>query len=267
MKYISIALLAVSCLPLAGLLVSAEEKMQAIGPRFHLETSYTTSGKSTTGTAIGEDVPLYKTYPRAQVVKLPAPDPGGMTVEKAIAIRRSIRAFTEQPVTLQQVAQLLLSANGITHKFQARTMRAAPSAGALYPIDLYVLAHHVTGLDSGLYHFRPKDSSLESVKAGDHSAAIHEASLGQESVGPSPVTLVLTARFDRSTRKYADRGYRYAYIDAGAICENVYLQATSLGLGTVAVGAFYDDAMNKLIGIDGKSEATLLIMPVGFSAE
>jgi SagB-type dehydrogenase family enzyme len=252
-------------LPISAITAGAEEKMQTVASRFHSETSF--KGKASGKVVFGDDVPLYKTYPRAPIVKLPKPDPGGMTVKKAIGARRSVRAFASKPITLKILSQLCLSANGLTHSLRSRTMRAAPSAGAMYPIELYAYVQNVTGLDKGFYHFRPKDSSLERVTAEDIGPAIHEASLEQESIGVSPLILILTARFDRSTSKYADRGYRYVYIDAGAMCENIYLQATSLGLGTVAAGAFNDDAVNKVVGVDGKSEAVLLIMPVGYPGD
>ena len=124
----------------------------------------------------------------------------------------------------------------------------------------------VESLEKGLYHFQVSDSSLELVEAGDFDQRVHVASNEQSAVGDSPVTIIMSARFDRSTAKYSDRGYRYTYMEAGCICQNIYLQATALGMGTVAVGAFNDDALNRLLGIDGRSEAALLMMPVGYPA-
>jgi SagB-type dehydrogenase family enzyme len=235
-----------------------------IGQRFHRETGFDQSGYVGENIGWGRSVPLYKTYPEATRIKLPKPDFSGMPLEEAISRRRSVRSFADKAMPMNVLAQLLLSADGITGAASGYQFRSAPSGGALYPIDIYVIAADVADLTDGLYHFQVADNSLELVREGDFSKELHEAANKQHSVGSSPVAFVMTARFDRSTKKYADRGYRYTYIEAGAICENVYLQATSLGLGTVAVGAFNDEWLNDLLEIDGLSEAALLIMPIGY---
>ena len=240
---------------------SNQGTQMSIGERFQYETGYGDDGFRSDDISWGKDVPLYKEYPKARRVKLPTPTFSGKTVEQAIHERRSHRQFTKRALTLKELARLLVSADGLTDKDEE--LRAAPSGGALYPIELYVTAHDIEGIDSGLYHFQVKDTSLELVKAGDFSDSVHVASNEQETVGASPCTIIMTARFDRSTKKYADRGYRYTYMESGAICQNIYLQATSMGMGTVAVGAFNDDALNALLEIDGRSEAALLMMPVG----
>jgi SagB-type dehydrogenase family enzyme len=244
--------------------VNAEqEENMSIGRRFHYETSFGDQGYKGKDIGWGGQVPLYKEYESASKVKLPTPDFEGLSVEEAIRKRRSERYFADKPMTLEQLAQMLLSAGGITYSSNGWDFRAAPSGGALYPMEIYVIALNVGTLANGLYHFQVSDNTLELIKEGDFGRQIHKASNEQEAVGTSPVTLILTARFDRSTVKYGDRGYRYIYIEAGAICENIYLEATSLGLGTVAVGAFHDDALNRLLEIDGINEAALLVMPVG----
>jgi len=179
------------------------------------------------------------------------------------ANRHSVRTFTDQPLTLAHISRLLQSADGISHTWGGYQMRSAPSGGALYPVDLYLVIHAVTDLKSGLYHYQVSDSSLELIKEGDFRDQLYKAAFEQGVVNNGQVSIVMTARFERSTKKYADRGYRYTYMESGAICQNVYLQATSLGLGTTAVGAFNDDAVNALLEIDGVSEAALLIMPIG----
>ncbi len=243
---------------------SSQMDSMSIGQRFHNETSFGDKGYKGKDISWGGQVPLYKKYESASKVKLPTPVFEGMSVEKAIRERRSKRYFVDRPMTLKQLAQILLSADGVTDSLGGYDFRAAPSGGALYPIETYVIVLNVDTLANGLYHFQVSDNSLELVKEGEFGLQIHKAANEQEAVGSSPVTLILTARFDRSTVKYGDRGYRYVYIEAGAICENTYLQATSLGMGTVAIGAFNDDAVNRLLGVDGVSEAALLIMPVGF---
>ena len=235
----------------------------SIGQKFHHETSFGDKGYKGKDIGWGGQVPLYKEYESASKVKLPSPDFEGLSVEEAVRKRRSERHFADKAMSLEQLAQVLLSAGGITYSSNGWDFRAAPSGGALYPIEIYVIALNVDTLSDGLYHFQVSDNSLELIKEGDFGRQIHRAANEQEAVGSSPVTLILTARFDRSTVKYGDRGYRYIYIEVGAICENIYLEATSLGLGTVAVGAFHDDGLNRLLEIDGADEAALLVMPLG----
>ena len=237
------------------------EKM-TIGPQFHQQTSFGKDGFKAKEVGWGRSVPLYKEYKETTKLRLPPPDFEGKCLEKVIRERRSRRHFGRQPMNLKELAQVLLSANGITSNNET-SHRAAPSAGALYPIEIYVAAHNIESIEDGLYHFQVADSTLELVKPGEFGDSLHLYANQQSVVGSSPCTIVLTARFDRSTVKYADRGYRYAYMEAGAICQNIYLQATSLDMGTCAVGAFNDDALNALLEIDGTSEAALLLMPLG----
>lgn len=243
--------------------VSAEDT-GSIGRQFHHETSYGDEGSKARQPFWGGAIPLYKEYPGARKTKLPEPAPSDETLVNAIERRRSVRSFTDQGMDFSTLSRLLSTADGITHSRSGFQMRSAPSGGALYPIDIYVIASNVESLANGLYHFQVSDSSLELVAEGEYEEEVHLASNEQSAVGSSPVTFVLTARFERSTVKYSDRGYRYTYMEAGCICQNIYLQAAALGLGTVAVGAFNDDALNELLGIDGTREAALMIMPVGY---
>jgi SagB-type dehydrogenase family enzyme len=250
-----------------GCAQSGDMSSPTIGPRFHYETSYSQAGIKGETVGWGKQVPLYKEYLNRPKTRLPQPSPTDMSVTKALQERQSVRAFSDEAMSLPQLTRLLLSADGLTQSRGGIARRTAPSAGALYPMEIYVIAADVESLAAGLYHFQVSDSSLELLGEGDFSEAIHEAANTQAAVGDSPVTLILTARFDRVTQKYADRGYRYVYIEAGAVCQNIYLQAVSLGMGTVAVGAFLDDAVNSLLAVDARDEAALLIMPVGFPAD
>ena len=257
---VSVLLMAVALFTAPG----ETEGVLSIGQRFHYETSYGDSGAKAENPLWGKQVPLYKEYPDARKIELPEPGNTDASLETVVSQRKSIRSFADKSLTIEQLSRLLVTADGITHTSGDWQMRAAPSGGALYPIDIYVMASNVESLDQGLYHFQVSDSSLELVSKGDYANAIHAASFEQSAVGSSPITVILTARFDRSTIKYSDRGFRYTYMEAGSICQNIYLQATALGLGTVAVGAFNDDSLNELLGIDGHDEAGLLIMPVGY---
>jgi SagB-type dehydrogenase family enzyme len=205
----------------------------------------------------------YKRYPDAELIELPEPNHVGMSVEEAIKTRRSIRSYSTTPVTLQQLSQLLFSAQGITGSAHGQYLRTAPSAGALYPFEIYVVVNRVDGLDRGIYHYVVKEHALELVKRGNFGGHITNAGLNQETLGDAGVTFVLSAIFDRTRSKYGERGFRYVYIEAGHIAQNISLQAVSLRLGSVPVGAFLDKAVNKLIGVDGLKEAAILLLAVG----
>ncbi len=211
----------------------------------------------------GQRPELYKTYPGAQRVALPHPRPyrGPSSFEEAVDARRSRRSYSGRPLSLAELSRLLYAAQGITQR--QGELRAAPSAGALYPIELYALAHNVDGLEPGIYHYAVPAHELELMQAGDQRAAVVRAGLGQGHLGQANVCIVLSAIFQRVRWKYHERAYRYALIEAGLIGQNLYLAAASLGLGACAVGAFLDDDLNRLLGLDGEEEAALLMVTGG----
>lgn len=245
------------------MILAGEDEKMSIGEQFQYQTSFGDNGFKGKEIGFGREIPLYKKYENASRIILSIPGENNMSVEKAISERQSVRSFSDRPLTLEQIARILLSADGLTHSQGGFEMRSAPSGGALYPVDIYLAAFEVENLKPGLYHFQVSDSSLELIKEGNFREPLHKAAFEQGVVYQGRASIIMTARFDRSTKKYSDRGYRYTYIEAGAVCQNVYLQVTSLGLGTTAVGAFNDDALNQMLGINGKDEAALLIMPVG----
>ncbi|RKX29124.1 MAG: nitroreductase [Candidatus Zixiibacteriota bacterium] len=251
--------------PIGSAQINEPEDQMSIGQQFHSETSFSDQGYKGESSYRGRQLPLYKIYKGTVTVSLRKPSSGNKSVEEAIAQRCSVRHFAETPVSLEELSQLLRAAAGITHESNGVSLRAVPSGGALYPCEVYIVVQNVDSLTSGLYHFQVSDTSMELLDNGDYGHQLHLASFRQNAVGSPPVTIILTARFDRSTRKYGDRGYRYTYIEAGAIAENICLQAVSLGLGTVFIGAFNDDALNQLLGIDGIEESALLILPIGVS--
>lgn len=194
------------------------------------------------------------------VIKLPDPVlKGSVSVEEAISKRRSIREYRDEPLRLEELGQLLWAAQRIT---SPKGFRAAPSAGATYPLEIYVSVKErgVIGLPAGIYHYDPFDHSLTLIKEGDHSLEIYRASLNQEWVKEAPICIIIAADFSRTTSRYGARGERYVYMEAGHVGQNIYLQATALDLGTVAVGAFYDDQLRSIIGCE---EAPIYIFPVG----
>ena len=203
--------------------------------------------KSTTG-----DEPL--------IIKLPVPVYDSATsVEKALLERRSIRDYTGEPLTVNEVSQLLWAAQGITAQGFFRT---APSAGALYPLELYIAAGDVTGLSAGIYKYKPHEHGLVRIAEGDKRKSLSGAALGQSCVRNCAAAIIFSAVYERVTGKYSDRGIQYVHMEAGHAAQNVYLQAVSLNLGTVVVGAFRDKDVKKVIHINN-DEQPLYIMPVG----
>jgi SagB-type dehydrogenase family enzyme len=180
-------------------------------------------------------------------------------VERALQQRRSIRTYQDQALTLAEVGQLLWAAQGITDPAGLRT---APSAGALYPLEFYLVAGEVDDLAAGVYRYDPPAHELVPVAAGDKRAALMEVALGQEAVQDAPAVIVIAGIYERTTGKYGERGIRYVHMEVGAAAQNVYLQAESLGLGTVFIGAFQDEQVKEVLGLDD-AEEPLALLPVG----
>ena len=195
-----------------------------------------------------------------ETIALPKPrTDGGLSVERALAQRRTVRDFRDAPLTLAQAAQLLWAAQGITRDDGRRT---APSAGARYPLCVYLVTGSVTGLAPGVYRYDPANLRLELVAAGDRRGRLALAAHGQFWVGRAPVVLAFSAIESRTTTKYGARGVRYVHMEAGHAAENVLLQAEALGLGAGVVGAFHDDTVASLLGL-GPGEKPLYLLTVG----
>jgi len=194
------------------------------------------------------------------------PDPQyaeDVSLERAIRGRRTIRSYGGKALSLRQVSQLLWSAQGITEPGGLK--RAAPSAGALYPMDIYAVvgAGCVEGLDTGIYHYKPEDHTISPLRQGDIRRDVADACLWQTWMAQAPLNLVITSEYGRITGKYGQRGIRYAMIEAGHIGQNIFLQAQALGLAAGIVGAFDDEKLIRVIGIT-KTHEPLLVMPVGY---
>ncbi|MGC9323317.1 MAG: SagB/ThcOx family dehydrogenase [Desulfomonilia bacterium] len=194
------------------------------------------------------------------------PDPridGSISVEKAIKDRRTVRWFSGKEIRAQQLSQILWAAQGITD--DAGFKRAAPSAGALYPMDLYTVVGTgcVEGFSQGLYHYEPRSHVLSLALGGDHRDELARASLSQTWMAKAPVNIVICAEYERITPKYGSRGERYAMIEAGHIAQNIFLQAQALELEAGIVGAFNDDDVIRVMRIK-PTHRPLLIMPIGY---
>ena len=197
------------------------------------------------------------------LIILPKPKSTGlMSVEEAIAKRRSIRRWEKYTLKLDELSQLLWAVQGITE--ESYGFRAAPSAGATYPLEVYVIIgeNGVEGLKPGVYHYLPKKHALKLHIEGDIRDKLESACLGQSWVGTASVIFVITAELERTTRAYGKRGIRYVYYEVGHAAQNLYLQATALGLGTVAIGAYHDGEVKSLLKLP-KNIEPLYILPVG----
>ena len=238
-----------------------------VGEEFQEETKYTPGklgGYSLDWSTFPDP---YKSYENPfRRISLPRPDiSGDPDIWKALQKRRSRRSYdTSRSLTLELLATLLWATQGITARFGDSLFRTAPSAGGLNPVETYLCAHAVDGLGPGIYHYRPHLFDLEYIREGDLSRDVALAALDQPFIAEAPVTFIWSAMIARSRWKYRQRAYRYIYLDAGHIGQNLYLAAEALGLGTCTIGAFFDDDMNALIGIDGREETVIYMAPVGW---
>ena len=196
----------------------------------------------------------------ADIIKLPQPYVDGkLSIEEALLLRRSVRDYKDMPLALNEISQLLWAAQGITNPFGFRT---APSAGALYPLEIYLVAGNIKNLPQGVYKYKPKSHTLIRVIKGDKRSELSAAALRQSCVKKSAAVIVLAAVYERTMKKYGQRGIRYVHIEVGHASQNIYLQAVSLELGTVVIGAFDDGEVKKALNMQN-AEQPLVIMPVG----
>ena len=180
-------------------------------------------------------------------------------METALGVRRSVREYSRDPVSLAELSQLLWAAQGVTHADGGRT---APSAGALYPLELYVLAGNVTGLEAGLYRYRIGRHELVELSREDLRRRLADAALDQPQVEAAAAVIVIAGVVGRTAAKYGQRALPYVYMEVGCVAQNVHLQAAALGLGTVFIGAFRDARVMQVLGMpDG--ERPFCIMPIG----
>jgi SagB-type dehydrogenase family enzyme len=236
-----------------------------IGDRFQQETKYHRD-KMAGGFLNWKKKPReFKEYPAGiQRFSLHSAHKGrGGPLWEVMASRRSVRDFLPTAISPDDLSQLIWSTQGITGAAYGFQLRVAPSAGALYPIETYVVINRVVDLAPGSYHFNVKEGQLEQLAVGDFNGDIGASALDQPMAKEAAAVFVWTAVVERTKWKYRERGYRYIYLDAGHIGQNLYLAATALGLGCCTIGAFYDDEVNQLIGVDGKKETAVYLGAVG----
>jgi len=236
---------------------------QKVGDKFQQETKYSRDSLGNDFDWINQPK-LYKTYLNNKKIKLNKPNISTKKFLDDILIKRkSIRDFSEKPINIQELSFLLWASTGIQRKEFGYDYRTAPSAGALYPIETYLIINNVVNLPQGVYHYLIKDHALEELKLGDFSIEIAKAALDQNMCATSSVIFIWTAIFNRSKCKYGQRAYRYIYLDAGHIAQNLILASTSLNLGSCPIAAFYDGEVNKIVGVDGIEESVIYMSVIG----
>ncbi len=199
--------------------------------------------------------------PVPQVVELPEPWLiSDVSLEEALALRRSTRSFSDSPLSLHDLSQLLWAAQGVTQ--EKRGFRTAPSAGALFPLEAYAVAIDVGGLTSGIYKYQPQGHSLTLIEEGEHATGVYNAALQQESIRDAAVVICIAGVVERTSVKYGARAERYMLIEVGHAGQNVCLQAAALGLGAVTIGAFNDDMLKTALRLPAEEEP-LYVIPVG----
>jgi SagB-type dehydrogenase family enzyme len=196
----------------------------------------------------------------ASSLKLPPPVlTGQVSLEESLRQRRSVREYSTIPLFLAEVSQLLWAAQGMTSDTGGRT---APSAGALYPLEVYLVSGNVENLTAGFYHYLPLGHELIQTQTADLRAVLAQAALGQSSVRDGAADIVISAVYARTTARYGERGIRYADLEAGHCAQNICLQAAAMGLGSVTIGAFDDNQVKQVLGL-AENESPLYIIPIG----
>ena len=242
-----------------------KKPMEDEGEVFQASTKYVRGEMPHGGIDLEHRPAHFKKYPDAiKDIHLPEPDrEGGGGLFELLAKRRTRRTYKPEALSLAEVSQLLWAANGKTKEGRETCLKTAPSAGALYPIELYLMANNVTGLDHGIYHFSVAESKLSLIREGDYSEEAARSCLSQPMLSKSGAVVFMTAVIERCRWKYHQRAYRYIYLDAGHIAQNLGLAAESMGLGSCPIGAFYDDEINAILGVDGVDETLLYGVTVG----
>jgi SagB-type dehydrogenase family enzyme len=235
-----------------------------LGRRYLRETRYSRNNLGEPGPAYPRAA-TYKEYPESRRVNLVLREGGGPPADlwQCVAQRRSRRHYQERPLTRDELAGLLWATQGITGMAGKFHYRAAPSAGALYPVETYLAVHRVEGLEPGVWHFRAPDFSLELLQECDCRQALVGAGLSQGFLGTAGAVFIWTGVLNRAMWKYRERAIRYLFLDAGHICQNLMLAATALNLGVCPVGAFFDAEVERLVQVDGREEVALYLAAVG----
>jgi len=237
---------------------------EGTGDRYHQETKYQRHSMQGGGLDWAHQPSPYKEFPLSlKRFPIQTPFKSGTPLWETVGKRRSIREFSSQPMSFSDLSQLIWATQGITWTVSGYAFRACPSAGALYPVETYVAVNRVEDLLPGIYHYQVRKAELVLLKEGVFGPDLARAGLNQELLEEAATVFIWTAVVERSKWKYRERAYRYIYMDVGHIGQNLYLAATALDLGCCGVGAFFDDEVDHLVGIDGSEEISLYLGAVG----
>ena len=242
-----------------------DQKKEEIGHLYHQETKYRREAMPRGGLDWAHQPSPYKEFP--DLLKhfqiRPLDQHGSKPIWEVIAQRRSIREFSHQSITFSELSQMVWATQGVTSRAWGFDFMATPSAGALYPIETYIVVNRVEEISPGIYHYNVKEAKLSLLKEGHFGSDLCHAGLDQEMLEEAACVFIWTAIVQRSKWKYRERAYRYIYMDVGHIGQNLYLAATALNLGCCTVGAFFDEEVDRLIGLDGKGEISVYLGAVG----
>jgi SagB-type dehydrogenase family enzyme len=242
-----------------------DRRREGIGDLYHQETKYRREAMPRGGLNWAHQPLPFKEfpYPLKNFPTRLLDQKEGKPLWEVIAQRRSVREFSHQPITFSELSQLIWATQGITSRAWGFEFRATPSAGALYPIETYIVVNRVEEISPGIYHYNMKEAKLSLLKEGDFGSDLCQAGLDQEMLEEAACVFIWTAIVERSKWKYRERAYRYIYMDVGHIGQNLYLAATALNLGCCTVGAFFDEEVDRLLGVDGKEEISIYLGAVG----
>ena len=242
----------------------SNELSGAIGRRYMKETRYTRTKLGESRLSYPRESP-FKEYPQAgtRFPLTPPQEPAAADLWTILAQRRSLRQYQDRYLTQEELAALVWATQGVTLATRNYLLRTAPSAGALYPVETYLAVHKVEGMEPGIWHLNLPDFCLELLAGMDSRQALVQACLGQRFLGEAAVDFIWTGILNRAMWKYRERAIRYIFLDAGHICQNLMLAATALGLGCCPVGAFFDEEVESLVGVDGVEEVALYLASVG----
>jgi len=213
----------------------------------------------------------YKQYPSLPRVKLPlveSPPQNGRTFDEVISSRRSVRDFANLDLTLNELSLILHQSYGITGELPGKgdfrqNLRSSPSAGGLYPAEIYIAVRKVSGVEPGIYHYNVLNHEIELLIPGDPTEQMYNFCCGQEFVHNTSIVIIMSGVLARTKLKYGERGYRYVLLDIGHLGQNIYLSCASLDLAIMTTCGFFDDEANKLLRIDGVDETVMYVAFIG----
>jgi SagB-type dehydrogenase family enzyme len=240
---------------------------KGIGDKFQEETRYDPQNMPRVILDWENKPETYKEYLYTNKVELPPQEEiETKNFHEVLLNRKTVRNFSHKPISIEQLSYLLWASTGIQRNERGFEFRTAPSAGALYPIETYLVVNNVANVAQGIYHYNIKNHHLEELMPGDYREKISTAALKQNLCQHASVVFVWSAVFERSKWKYQQRAYRYIYLDAGHIAQNLALAVNALGLGSCQIAALFDELSNEIFELDGEKESVIYMTAAGCPA-